>query len=615
LAPPLLALRDIRVAFADQVLIDGASLALAPGDRMCLVGRNGAGKSTLLKIAAGLAQPDGGERFLQPGTRVAYLAQAPDFGGAERVLDYVTAGGAAAHEAESVLGELGLDPAAATKTLSGGEGRKAALARVLADEPDILLLDEPTNHLDLPSIEWLEERLSQFRGVFVLISHDRAFLRRLAAGCLWVDRGIVRRLDKGFAAFEEWSEQILADEATVAHKLDRLIEQETQWSREGISARRRRNQGRLRRLYSLREQRARAIAATGRAQLAVETGAASGTLVVEAEHISKSWPRPEGGARIIVRDFSTRILRGDKIGLIGPNGAGKTTLLKMLTGALAPDSGKIRLGTNLTPITVDQSRASLDPEATLWQTLCEGGGDQVMVRGQPRHVVSYLRDFLFREAQARQPVKALSGGEQCRLLLARALARTSNLLILDEPTNDLDMETLDLLEEMLADYDGTVLLVSHDRDFLDRVVTSVIALDGTGEAEEYPGGYSDYLSQRRERAPARSAPKAASGTEMKGAEAKPERTHTPTKLSYNEARLLEELSETMPELQEQIAAEAKLADPGFYRRDPEGFASVTARHEEMRRELAAAEERWLELEMKREALSNEGFSATRTARR
>jgi ATP-binding cassette subfamily F protein uup len=593
-APPLLALRDIRVAFADQVLIDGAGFALAAGDRLCLVGRNGAGKSTLLKIAGGLQEPDGGARFLQPGTRVAYLPQMPDFGTSATVIDYVTAAGAEPHQAAAVLHELGLDEGKATATLSGGEARKAAIARVLADEPDILLLDEPTNHLDLPSIEWLEECLSQFRGAFVLISHDRAFLRRLTAGCLWVDRGTVRRLDKGFGQFEEWTEQILADEEVVAHKLDRLIEQETQWSREGISARRKRNQGRLRRLQSMRSERAERIGQTGRAALAVETGAASGTLVIEAKNITKSF-----GERTIIADFSTRIMRGDKVGLIGPNGAGKTTLLKMLMGTLAPDSGSVRLGTNLTPVVVDQSRASLDPEATLWQTLCEGGGDQVMVRGTPRHVVSYLRDFLFREAQARQPVKALSGGEQCRLLLARALARPSNLLVLDEPTNDLVMETLDLLQEMLADYDGTVLLVSHDRDFLDRVVASVIALDGMGGAEEYPGGYSDYLRFTRSRqAPGPSVKPAAAP------EPRTERLRTTTKLSYKEARLLDELSSSMPKLQGDIARlETQLADPGLYARDPAEFARITARHDALRADLAHAEEQWLELELKREALA------------
>jgi len=594
LAPPLLALRDICIAFADQVLIDGAGFAVGPGDRLCLVGRNGAGKSTLLKVAAGLVEPDAGEIFLQPGTRVAYLPQLPDFGPAATVLDYVTAGGAAAHEAEAVLHELKLDPSKATATLSGGEGRKAALARVLADEPDILLLDEPTNHLDLPSIEWLEDRLAQFRGAFILISHDRAFLRRLAAGCLWVDRGTIRRLDKGFGQFEEWSEQILADEEIVAHKMNRLIEQEKQWSREGISARRKRNQGRLRRLYALRDERAQRIERTGRAALAVETGQGSGTLVIEAEHISKSF-----GGRVIVRDFSTRILRGDKIGIIGPNGAGKTTLLKMLMGMLAPDSGKIRLGTNLTPLIVDQSRASLDPDATLWQTLCEGGGDQVMVRGQPRHVVSYLKDFLFRESQARQPVKALSGGEQCRLLLARALAKPSNLLVLDEPTNDLDMETLDLLQEMLTDYEGTLLLVSHDRDFLDRVVASVIVMDGAGETEEYPGGYTDWLRRQREDNSAKTSAKSAASSD-----AKPATPKAATKLSYKENRLLEELGQKMPKLQAEIAKlETELADPDLYSRDAKAFTSKTSRHDALRAELAAAEETWLDLEMKREALS------------
>jgi ATP-binding cassette subfamily F protein uup len=597
-AAPLLALRDIRTVFADQVLIAGASFALAAGDRLCLVGRNGSGKSTLLRIAAGLTEPDGGEVFRQPGTRIAYLEQVPDFGGAASVLDYAMSGGAEAHKAAAALDELKLSPTANPATLSGGEGRKAALARVLAEEPDILLLDEPTNHLDLPSIEWLETRLSQFRGAFILISHDRAFLRQLAAGCLWLDRGIIRRLDKGFGAFEEWVEQILAEEEVTQRKLDKLIEQETQWSREGISARRTRNQGRLRRLHTMRKERAAQVQQTGRVDLAAETGQASGSLVVEAKNITKVWPQPDGSERVAVRNFSTRIMRGDKVGFIGPNGAGKTTLLKILTGALAPDSGSVRLGTNLTPVYIDQSRASLNPEATLWDTLCEGGGDQVMVRGKPRHVVSYLRDFLFRESQARQPVKALSGGEQCRLLLARALAKPSNLLVLDEPTNDLDMETLDLLQEMLSDYEGTVLLVSHDRDFLDRVVTSVVALDGEGNAEEYPGGYTDWQRQHKERV----------RPEQKQAAAAPkaERAKAQTKLSYKDSRALEELQKRMPQLEGEIATtEKKLADPDLYSRDAEAFHKLSAALDRLKAELSAAEEQWLELEMKREEMAGE----------
>ncbi len=598
MAAPLLALRDIRTVFADQVLIAGASFALAAGDRLCLVGRNGSGKSTLLRIAAGLTEPDGGEVFRQPGTRIAYLEQVPDFGGAASVLDYAMSGGAEAHKAAAALDELKLSPTANPATLSGGEGRKAALARVLAEEPDILLLDEPTNHLDLPSIEWLETRLSQFRGAFILISHDRAFLRQLAAGCLWLDRGIIRRLDKGFGAFEEWVEQILAEEEVTQRKLDKLIEQETQWSREGISARRTRNQGRLRRLHTMRKERAAQVQQTGRVDLAAETGQASGSLVVEAKNITKVWPQPDGSERVAVRNFSTRIMRGDKVGFIGPNGAGKTTLLKILTGALAPDSGSVRLGTNLTPVYIDQSRASLNPEATLWDTLCEGGGDQVMVRGKPRHVVSYLRDFLFRESQARQPVKALSGGEQCRLLLARALAKPSNLLVLDEPTNDLDMETLDLLQEMLSDYEGTVLLVSHDRDFLDRVVTSVVALDGEGNAEEYPGGYTDWQRQHKERV----------RPEQKQAAAAPkaERAKAQTKLSYKDSRALEELQKRMPQLESEIATtEKKLADPDLYSRDAEAFHKLSAALDRLKAELSAAEEQWLELEMKREEMAGE----------
>lgn len=599
MAPPLLMLKDIIVRFADQALIDGAGFSLGRGDRLCLVGRNGTGKSTLLRIAAGLVEPDGGERFLQPGTRVAYLPQLPDFGDAATVIDYVMAGGAESYEAEALLDELGLSPTANPRQLSGGEARKAAIARTLGSGADIMLLDEPTNHLDLPSIEWLEDRLASFRGALVLISHDRAFLRRLTAGCLWVDRGIVRRHDKGFAFFEEWSETILAEEEVVARKLERLIVQETQWSREGISARRKRNQGRLRRLYSMRETVAKRIEVAGKAALAVDAGSQSGTLVIEAKHISKTWTRPDGSQKVVVNDFSTRILRGDKIGFIGPNGAGKTTLLKMLTGALKPDEGSVRLGTNLTPIYVDQSRAGLNPEATLWQTLCEGGGDQVMVRGEPRHVVSYLKDFLFRESQARQPVKTLSGGEQCRLLLAKALAKPSNLLILDEPTNDLDMETLDLLQEMLGDYEGTVLLVSHDRDFLDRVVTSVIALEN-GNAEEYPGGYEDYLRQRSETAKADARAKASRKASGDSGAEKPKPV---TKLSYKDTRALEELQKQMPKLNEEIASlEKRLADPSLYAKNPAEFDRVARMLDDRKADLAKAEEQWLELEMKREEL-------------
>ena len=427
MAPPLLTLRDASLGFGGEPLFDGIEVALHKGDRICLVGRNGSGKSTLLKIAAGLIEADRGERFVQPGTHVAYLDQEPDAGTYDTLADYVGSAVAAAdtpsqHRVEAALAEVALDPEANPGALSGGEMRRAALARVLIDEPDILLLDEPTNHLDLPTIEWLERKLEATRAAIVVISHDRAFLNRLTRHTLWLDRGQLRRLDKGFTAFEAWSDEILTREKEERHKLDRLIAQEARWSVEGITARRKRNQGRLRRLQDLRAQRARQIAPTGQVQLAAKSGRLSGKMVVEAEDIAKSFD-----GRTVVAGFSTRVLRGDRIGIIGPNGAGKTTLLRMLTGDLQPDSGTVRLGTNLTPVYLDQRRASLDPDLSVRETLCEGGSDQVLVQGQPRHVVSYLRDFLFAEQQARSPVGSLSGGERNRLMLARALTRAVQL--------------------------------------------------------------------------------------------------------------------------------------------------------------------------------------------
>jgi len=602
MAPPLLTLARIRVAFADQTLIDDAAFMVAPQDRLCLVGRNGSGKSTLLKIAAGLVEPDGGDRFVKPGVRVAYLPQVPDFGQAPDGLAYATRDGAEHYEAEALFGELGVDGAAPLANLSGGEARKLMLAKLLAEKPDVLLLDEPTNHLDIPTIEWLEAKLKSFRGAFLTISHDKAFLRAVTSACLWLDRGTVRRLDKPYGEFDAWTEAILAEEEVTAGKLDKRIAEETSWSREGITARRKRNQGRLRRLYDMRKERADRQSRTGRAAIAIDSGEGSGSLVIEAKNISKSFKAPDGSTRTVVRDFSTRILRGDKIGLVGPNGAGKTTLIRLLVGQLAPDTGSVRLGTELTPLYISQDRSELDPAATLWQTLCEGGGDQVMVRGRPRHVVAYLRDFLFREAQARQPVGSLSGGEQCRLILAKALAKPTNLLILDEPTNDLDMETLELLEEVLADYDGTLLLVSHDRDFIDKTVTSLIALDGKGSVSEVAGGYQDYVRElggiaARVKAPAREA--GAADKPQPKQPAKPQQ-----KLSYKDARALEELEKEMPRLAAEIGKlEAALADPDLYAKDPDRFHKLSDKLGAARTAHAEAEETWLELEMKREDLA------------
>src|SRR5437762_537512 len=493
---PLLLLQDINLTFGATPLLDGAALAVATGDRICLVGRNGSGKSTLLRIAAGLVPPDAGERFAQPGATIQYLSQEPDLSGFGAVLDYVEAGFDAAatdgrHRALYLLKELGLSGGEHPASLSGGEARRAALARALAPSPDILLLDEPTNHLDLPGIEWLERELAGMRSGIVLISHDRWLLERFSRSTVWLDRGITRMLDQGFARFEAWRDAVLEQEASEHHKLGRKIAMEEDWLRYGVTARRTRNQRRLAELHALRRRRREHRATTGSARLEAAQADLSGRLVAAAESISKAYD-----GHLIVRNFSVRIMRGDRVGIVGPNGTGKTTLLNLLTGMLAPDAGEVRLGTNLAKVVLDQRRESLDPQQTLADALTGGSGDTVTVGSQSRHVIGYMKDFLFRPEQARMPLRALSGGERARLTLARAFARPSNLLVLDEPTNDLDLETLDLLQEKLGEYAGTVLLVSHDRDFLDRIVTSVIVSEGKGRWIEYAGGYTDMLAQR-----------------------------------------------------------------------------------------------------------------------
>ncbi|MHA1151985.1 MAG: ABC-F family ATP-binding cassette domain-containing protein, partial [Alphaproteobacteria bacterium] len=588
------------------------TLGLSRGERACLVGRNGTGKSTLLKLLAGAIEPDGGTRFLQPGTTVAYLPQDPAPPPDQSVADYVAAGlretrgedAPGRHRIEAVLARVDLTGDRQLGALSGGEGRRAALARALVGEPDVLLLDEPTNHLDLPTIEWLEEELLRFKGALLTISHDRAFLSRLSRVTLWLDRGRLHRLDQGFAHFEDWAEDLRARDAEARHKLDRKIVREERWLHRGVTARRRRNQGRLTRLHELRQARAEWLRQPGTAKLAATTAGGRSNLMIEAEHLEKSYPTPEGGTRCVLRDFSTRIRRGDRISIIGPNGAGKTTLVRLLIGALAPDSGKLRLAAGVTPLYFDQRRESLDPEATLWRTLVPGGGDSLMVHGRQRHVVAYLRDFLFDEGQARQPVKSLSGGERNRLLLARLFARPGDLIVLDEPTNDLDMETLDLLVDVLDDYAGTLILVSHDRDFLDRLATGTIALEGApgsdGRAVEYAGGYSDYLAQRGGNA----EPTPKSETPRK---VPPARARTATrKLGYQDQRALDRLPDEIEALEAGIATlEARLADPGFYSRDPAAFETATLELAAKRHALAAAEERWLELEARREAMAGD----------
>ena len=608
MAPPLLLLQDIGLTFGGTPLLIAARLAVAAGDRICLVGRNGSGKSTLLQIAAGLVQPDAGERFAQPGAMISYLPQEPDLTGFATTLAYVeaafAAGAADRHRALYLLKQLGLSGEENCAALSGGEARRAALACALAPLPDILLLDEPTNHLDLPGIEWLERELAGMRAGVVLISHDRRLLEVLSRTTMWLDRGVTRRLEQGFTAFEAWRDAILEQEESEQHKLGRKIAMEEDWLRYGVTARRTRNQRRLGELHALRRQRREHRRAAGSVRLEATQAEISGRLVAEADGIEKSY-----AGRPIVRKFSTRIMRGDRVGIIGPNGAGKTTLLNMLIGVLAPDAGVVRLGANLAPVILDQRRESLDPEHTLAQSLTGGRGDLVVVAGQSRHVVGYMRDFLFRPEQARTPVSVLSGGERARLTLARAFATPSNLLVLDEPTNDLDLETLDLLQERLAEYPGTVLLVSHDRDFLDRVVTSVIASDGGGRWIEYAGGYSDMLAQRGEGPAASTVASAKPARPTPSVEATPQAVR-PRRMTYNDRRALELLPERIATLTQRIEAlNAALADPDLYARDAGRFNASTAALAAARAELSAAEEKWLSLEMLREEI--EGIDTNR----
>ncbi len=602
MAPPLLQLKDIALTFGGTPLLTGAELSVSTGERVSLVGRNGSGKSTLLKIAAQLVEPDRGSVFVQPGALVRYLPQEPDFSGFASTLAYVEAGLKPTDDpyiARHLLEELGLTGAENPAQLSGGEGRRASLARVLAPSPDILLLDEPTNHLDLTTIEWLERDLDARRTALVIISHDRRFLSTLSRSTVWLDRGTTRRIERGFAHFEEWRDMLLAEEEREQHKLDRKIVAEEHWMRYGVTGRRKRNMRRVGELQTLREARRTHRAAAGDATITAGAAAPSGVLVIEAKGIGKSY-----GGRAIVSDFSIRIQRGDRIGIVGPNGSGKTTLIGLLTGALAPDSGTIRLGSNLAVATLDQHRDSLDPQVTVADALTGGSGETVMVNGAPKHVIGYMRDFLFSSEQARTPLGKLSGGERGRLMLAQALAKPSNLLVLDEPTNDLDMETLDVLEDMLGDYPGTVLLISHDRDFLDRLVSGVIVPEGEGRWTEYAGGYSDMLAQRgvdltrERRQPAAEKPAKSAGVAAPPAAKR--------RMTFKDKHALETLPKTMAGLIAKAdALQAKLADPQFYMRDRAGFEKVTSDLGETQRKLAAAEEHWLELEILREELAGE----------
>ncbi|TWF50150.1 ABC-F family ATP-binding cassette domain-containing protein [Neorhizobium alkalisoli] len=605
MAPPILKLDDIFLSFGGTPLLNGAGLQVEPGDRICLVGRNGSGKSTLMKIAAGMVEAQSGEVFRHPGATIRYLEQAPDFAGYTTVQAYAEAGlgpGDDPYRVTYLLQHLGLTGEEDPNNLSGGESRRAALARVMAPEPDILMLDEPTNHLDLPTIEWLEDELRRTKSALVIISHDRRFLEKVSNATVWLDRGTSRRLDRGFGHFEAWRDEVLEAEEIEQHKLGKAIEREEHWMRYGVTARRKRNMRRVGELQAMRANYRGHKGPQGSIQATAAEGKESGKLVIEAENITKTYDKP------IVTPFSIRVHRGDRIGLVGPNGAGKTTLLKMLTGQIEPDSGWIKLGTNLEIATLDQKREDLDPADTLSHYLTDGRGETLLVNGEQRHVAGYMKDFLFQPEQIRTPIKNLSGGERARLMLARIMARPSNLLILDEPTNDLDIETLDLLQEIVAGYAGTVILVSHDRDFLDRTVTSTIAPANPdapdGRWIEYAGGYTDMLAQRKgaaeEKRKAEKAEKAKSDTSS------PAVTEAPKakgKLSYKQKFALENLPKEMEKAEGEIAIrEKKMADPNLFSKDPTLFSKLAAETEKLRASVTKMEEEWLELELLREEL-------------
>ena len=599
---PIYTLKGAALSFGTNQLFSNVDLYINRGDKISLVGRNGSGKSTLLKVIAGEIEADKADIFMQPGLHIAYMPQEPNFEGYATLRDVVKAGlpdddGSKDYKADILIEKFSIAADSAPAQSSGGERRKAALARALIGEPDILLLDEPTNHLDMPSIEILEQIIADFRGAVIVISHDRMFLSHVSQTMFWLDRGILRRNNRGFKYFEEWQEQVIEQEIIEQKYLNKKIEEETEWLHKGVTARRRRNMGRLRRLRQLRQERKEQIKRIGSVDLEIAEGDFRSKLVIEAKHIYKSY-----GDRELIKDFSIRIIKGNKIGIVGPNGAGKTTLIKLLTKRIEPDSGFVRLGKNLEEAYFDQNRITLDPKKTLWQTLC-GKGDHIWVRGQYRHVVAYLKDFLFRPDQAQCPVSALSGGEKNRLMLAVALAQPSNFLVLDEPTNDLDMDTLDLLQEVLDDYSGTVLLVSHDRDFIDRVVTSVIYMPGNGTVYEHAGSYSDLLAKLSEHKIS-----AGVGVAKKATKKEPEKTtSTPStkaaRLSYNQQRLLNVLPDEIAALETKIhQTEQALSNADLYLQNPDEFARLSQELATLNQQKDDKENQWLELQMLKESL-------------
>lgn len=594
---PIYTLKDVRLSFGLNPLFTGVDLYISRGDKICLVGRNGCGKSTLLKIIAGDLEPDDGEIFMQPGARVGYMPQEPDFDLCQTLREVVESGLPAeeAHQtfrADQLIEYFDINETQHPDVASGGEKRKAALARALINEPDILLLDEPTNHLDIAAIEKLEEIIKKFAGAVIVISHDRAFLNHISQTTFWLDRGVLRRNNKGFAYFEAWQDQMIEQEIIEQKALNKKIAEETEWLHKGVTARRKRNMGRLRRLQQLRQERREQIKTVGSVNMEIEMPDMRSKLVIEAKHIYKSF-----GARDIVKDFSIRVMKGNKLGIVGPNGSGKTTLLKLLTKKLAPDSGFVRIGKNLEEAYFDQNRLTLDPKKTLWKTLCNEG-DHIWVRGHFRHVVAYLKDFLFKPEQAQCPVSALSGGEKNRLMLAVALARPSNFLVLDEPTNDLDMDTLDLLQEVLDEYEGTIIIVSHDRDFMDKVATSLLYMKGDGTVFEHVGTYTDLLEKLKSQNIKIEAKKAPTTPTAKLRE-----KNKTVKLSYKEQYLLEHLPQEIETLEQEIKAiEIALGNPNLYTDDPQKFDELTVALAAHKQAVEQKETQWLEIQLKIEEM-------------
>ncbi|HEX7871978.1 MAG TPA: ATP-binding cassette domain-containing protein [Sphingobium sp.] len=584
MAAPILSYENLGLVQGAGWLFRGLDLHVQERDRLALIGRNGAGKTTLLKLIGGLIEPDEGKRATVSGTHVVMLEQDPDVSGFATLRDFAVsrARAPALHEVEAIADQIGINLDREAASASGGERRRAAICRALASEPDLLLLDEPTNHLDIAAIDWLESWLNRYNGAFITISHDRTFLTRLTKSTIWLDRGTLRRQEIGFGGFEAWMEKAYADEARNAERLDAKLKIEEHWLHRGVTARRKRNMGRLEKLYELRATRAAMIGPQGTAKIAVAADDSKTKSVITAEHVTKQF-----GDRTIIKDFSLRVQRGDRIGLVGGNGAGKTTLLKLLTGEIEADEGKIAQAKSLDMIFIDQQRSLMQPEKRVRDVLAEGG-DWIDVRGVRKHIHGYLKEFLFDPSLAEAKVGTLSGGERSRLLFAREFARESNLLVLDEPTNDLDLETLDLLQEVIADYDGTVLIVSHDRDFLDRTVTVTLGLDGSGTVDVIAGGYADWEAKRKVRTANKSAAKAAPVA------APPPRTTT--KLSYKDQRDYDLLPARIAEIEAAIARdEEAMSAPDLYTRDPKKFDTLMKAVEKARGEKDSAEERWLEL--------------------